>query len=148
MNQTVLLATFINERRKVSSVLKLIAKHFNVINTKVFLLKDTNSDNYILTYNIQKDHDIVFSDVIHNTISLHRKKETNTLYTLNALNAIIMDQNNGNLDSRFAVDWEEYRDSIVLTRGIGESDDNEELVELRKISTEVAKIFNLRKEED
>tara|TARA_R100001377_G_scaffold30062_2_gene16411 strand:+ start:2423 stop:2707 length:285 start_codon:yes stop_codon:yes gene_type:complete len=52
-----------------------------------------------------------------NTISIHRKKETNTLYTVNALNAIIRRVNNGVLDKTFQVDWNNYQNSFILTDG-------------------------------
>jgi len=67
-----------------------------------------------------------------NTISIHRKKETNTLYTVNALNAIIRRVNNGVLDKTYQVDWSMYRNSFILT------DDNDyrvvELIFFKKIS--------------
>ncbi len=67
-----------------------------------------------------------------NTISIHRKKETNTLYTVNALNAIIRRVNNGVLDKTYQVDWSMYRNSFILT-----DDDDYRVVELlffKKIS--------------
>ena len=92
MNDTLLLATFCKSR-DVKDIINLINDSFEIVGGKIFVLQD-ESDRHkkILTYNIVKE-DIVFSDVIKNTISLHRKKETNTLYTLNALNEVVMDQN-------------------------------------------------------
>ena len=142
ISETNLLATFVNARHKVSSVLQLIADNFDVVNNKVFLLKDKEEDtNFVLTYNIMKK-DIVFSDVVRNTISLHRKKGINTLYTLNALNEVVMLQNNGDLDVNFTVDWNEYKNCILLTKFI--EDDSDEY-ELRRINTELVKVFTLRK---
>ena len=48
---------------------------------------------------------------------IHRKKETNTLYTVNALNAIIRKVNNGILDKKFIIEWENYSNSLLLTDG-------------------------------
>jgi len=141
MRNTVLLATFVNHRRKVSSILKLIAANFEVINNKVFLLKDADKENdYILTFNVIKK-DVAFSDVIRNTISLHRKRETNTLYTLNALNELVCVQN-GSLDHTFTVDWEGYENCILLTKYVVEGSED---VELRKINTTLEKVIELRK---
>lgn len=141
MRNTVLLATFVNHRRKVSSILKLIAVNFEVINNKVFLLKDAEKENdYILTFNIVKK-DVTFSDVIRNTISLHRKRDTNTLYTLNALNELVCIQN-GSLDSTFTVDWTGYENCILLTKYVVEGSED---VELRKINTTLEKVIELRK---
>jgi hypothetical protein len=52
---------------------------------------------------------------IANTILVHRKKETNTMYTVNALNVIIREANNGVLDKSFIINWNAYRNSILLT---------------------------------
>jgi hypothetical protein len=145
MYNTVLLATFLNHRRKVSSVLKIIASNFDVVNDKVFLLQDVDEDNnFILSYNVMKK-DIVFSDIVRNTISLHRKKETNTLYTLNALNELVIIQN-GELDSTFTLDWIGYENSILLTKVIIDEKENEEEIYLRQIRTKLIKVFNLTKE--
>jgi len=146
MINTVLLATFINNRRNVSSVLKLISDNFEVNNDKVFLLKNSDDeDQYVLTYNIIRK-DIKFSDIVRNTISLHRKKDTNTLYTLNALNEVVLLQNNGQLDESFSVDWNEYKNCILLTKYMEDdiSDTESETFELRRINTELVKVFTLR----
>jgi len=146
MINTVLLATFINNRRNVSSVLKLISDNFEVNNDKVFLLKNSDDeDQYVLTYNIIRK-DVKFSDIVRNTISLHRKKDTNTLYTLNALNEVVLLQNNGQLDESFSVDWNEYKNCILLTKYMEDdiSDTESETFELRRINTELVKVFTLR----
>ena len=54
-----------------------------------------------------------------NTISIHRKKETNTLYTVNALNEVIKDLNNGILDKTYVISWENYKNSLLLTNNDG-----------------------------
>ena len=106
------------------------------------MLQD-ESDRYkkILTYNIVKE-EIVFSDVIKNTISLHRKKETNTLYTLNALNEVVRDQNNGNVDPKFSVNWEPHRNTLLVTY----KDDETGEQFLRRIETRLISIVNLDEE--
>jgi hypothetical protein len=83
-----------------------------------------------LTYNADVSGQI---DFLPKTISMHRKKHTNSLYTINALNELIMEENNGVKDDRFEVDWENYRNSIILTSDEG----------LRIISTKLFKIINL-----
>ena len=147
--KSVLLVTFLNNRKSVSSVLKLVASNFEVIGNRVFLLKDVDAENkYVLSYNIVNDSGIVFSDILRNTIPLHRKKDTNTLYTVNALNELVILQNDGELDSEFPVNWDDYKDCILLTN-LTPCDDDEEAVEgdviLRKINTKLVKVFNLHK---
>ena len=66
-----------------------------------------------MTYNVQPDD----YGKTPNTIMIHRKKETNTLYTVNALNAIIRKVNNGVLDKSYIIEWENYSNSLLLTDG-------------------------------
>jgi hypothetical protein len=71
-----------------------------------------------------------------NTILLHRKKESNTLYTINALNTLIKSLNGGVLDTRFIVNWQDYKNSILLTNG----------PELRKLDTAIFKIVDFSRQ--
>ena len=86
--------------------------------------------------------DVVFSEVIKNTISLHRKKETNTLYTLNALNEVVREQNNGVVDPKFSVDWVPHRNTLLVTYKDDETGDQH----LRRIETRLISIVNLDEE--
>ena len=137
ISDTLLLATFC-KARNVRITIDLIADSFEVVSGKVFVLQD-ESDRYkkILTYNIVKDQ-TVFSDVIKNTISLHRKKEVNSLYTLNALNEVVKIQNNGLLDSKFSVEWEDYRNTLLVTY---KEEDGEQ--KLRRINTRLISVVNI-----
>jgi len=83
------------------------------------------------TYNVEASTDITILD---NTISLHRKKNTNTLYTINALNRLIESVNNGVLDTSFQVDWENYRNCMLLTNDTG----------LKRVDTEVHEIIYIK----
>jgi hypothetical protein len=69
---------------------------------------------------------------MQHTILLHRKKESNTLYTINALNTLIKSLNNGMLDNKFIIEWNNYRNSILLTNG----------PDIRKLDTVIFKIVN------
>lgn len=51
-----------------------------------------------------------------NTISVHRKKQSNTFYTINALNSLIREINNGVLDKNYPIVWENYTDSLLLSK--------------------------------
>ena len=66
---------------------------------------------------------------------LHRKKESNTLYTINALNALIRTLNEGVLDTRYIVNWSDYKNCILLNTG----------PELRRLDTAIYKIIDLNK---
>lgn len=41
------------------------------------------------------------------------------MYTINALNRLIATENGGVLDKSFQVDWQNYRNSVILTDGDG-----------------------------
>jgi hypothetical protein len=66
-----------------------------------------------VTYNI----DTAFQPEtpLENTILIHRKKESNTLYTINALNELVKEENGGVLDTSFVINWQKFKNSIILT---------------------------------
>ena len=68
-----------------------------------------------------------------NTISLHRKKHTNTLYTINGLNEAIKDLNNGVLDTSYKIPWENFKNVILVTNNKG----------LNRISTRIFRIIRI-----
>ena len=108
--------------------LQEINKEYKILYNKIFVLASPESDEYMCTYNIEIEGPS--TKILPNTILLHRKKESNTLYTINALNTLIKSLNNGVLDNKFMVNWPDYRNSILLTQG----DD------LRKLNTSIHKI--------
>ena len=86
----------------------------------------------MLTYNVDMGNTRGES-MIDNTILVHRKKQTNTLYTINALNELIKSLNNGVLDKTYTIDWNNYRNCILLIQADG----------FNKIDTKVKEIINL-----
>lgn len=129
--QTQLLCTFTNQRTLRKTV-DTIVDAYDVIFNKIFILEDVNSTfDLMCTYNIDRSSD---TTQLEQTISLHRKKNTNTLYTINALNRTIEVCNNGVLDTTFQVDWENYRDCILLTNDEG----------LRRIDTAIHDIIHIK----
>tara|TARA_R110000824_G_scaffold146823_1_gene315935 strand:+ start:4317 stop:4736 length:420 start_codon:yes stop_codon:yes gene_type:complete len=139
MSDTLLLATFV-QSRSVADTIEKIKDNFDVIGDKIFLLQDkSNKHKKIITYNIMKNKEIIFPSVIHNTISLHRKKETNTLYTLNALNEIVKQQNDGKIDKEFSVEWDKYVNTLLITYQDEITGDNE----IKIINTNLINIINI-----
>jgi hypothetical protein len=108
--------------------LQEINKEYKILYNKIFVLASPESDEYMCTYNIEIEGPN--TKILPNTILLHRKKDSNTLYTINALNTLIKSLNNGVLDSKFMVNWPDYRNSILLTQG----------EDLRKLNTSIHKI--------
>lgn len=105
-----------------------INSQYKILYNKIFVLASPESEEYMCTYNIEIEGQE--TKILGNTILLHRKKETNTLYTINALNTLIMNLNGGVMDNRFPINWQEYRNSMLLTQGN----------EFRKLNTLVHKI--------
>ena len=79
----------------------------------MFVLYIKNNDEYVITYNVDQGN---VSEIPDNTILVHRKKETNTLYTINALNELIKKLNGGVVDTKFPINWQHYRNCVLLTQ--------------------------------
>jgi hypothetical protein len=130
--KTQLLCTFTNQKN-LEQTTHDITKNFNVIFEKIYVLQNENKTHELIcTYNVDQDEEINYNDV-KNTISLHRKKITNTLYTINALNELIMEINNGILDTSYQIPWDVYKNTILITNKDG----------LSRIPTRILKIINL-----
>ena len=130
--RTQLLCTFTTQKN-LEQTTHDISKNFNVIFEKIYVLQNENKTNELIcTYNVDQDEEINFNDV-KNTISLHRKKITNTLYTINALNELIMEINNGILDTSYQIPWDVYKNTILITNKDG----------LSRIPTRILKIINV-----
>ena len=128
---TQLLCTFA-VRKTLTKTVDTIIETYDVLYNKIFVLKNADDNREIMcTYNIEKRPDTVILD---HTISLHRKKLTNSLYTINALNELIRTVNNGVLDTSFQVEWENYRNCILTTNEDG----------LKRINTEVDEIIHIK----
>ena len=136
--ETQLLCTFCKSDELID-ICQQISKKYQVVSNKIFILEnikeaeDIYSDDeqqLILTYNVTNAD---LSDVLNSTISVHRKKQTNTIYTINALNKLIMEKNNRILDKRFRVDWEELENMVLVTA----------YCKLKRIPTQVKQILRL-----
>ena len=88
-----LLCTF-TTKENIDDVVKQITDSYKIIFDKVYVLQNENDVNELLcTYNVDTTDGVDYNKV-KNTISLHRKKYSNTLYTINALNEVIANLNN------------------------------------------------------
>tara|TARA_B100000085_G_scaffold276932_1_gene296715 strand:- start:780 stop:1232 length:453 start_codon:yes stop_codon:yes gene_type:complete len=124
-----LFCTFATEG-SLDNVLSEIQERYNVIYNKIFVLYSKSQNEFICTYNVDFGNVGAFLD---NTILVHRKKESNTLYTINALNTLIKELNNGQLDTSFKVNWNDYRNCILLTKG----------PDLKRVNTKLHKIIEI-----
>jgi hypothetical protein len=125
-----LFCTF-SAKDRLEYTLDMIRGEYTIMYGKIFVLESENSDEYLCTYNIEVDESN--TRILPNTILLHRKKESNTLYTINSLNLLIKSLNEGILDTSYRVNWPDYRNTVLLTQG----DD------LKKLSTKIFKIVTI-----
>ena len=124
-----LLCTFVPTEEIDYFIADLTQKH-TILYNKIFILNIKDSDEVACTYNLDE---MSIDSIPPNTILVHRKKETNTLYTINALNELIKSLNGGVVDTRFRVDWQHYRNTVLLTtQG-----------ELRSLKTRIHEIKNV-----
>jgi len=126
-----LFCTF-SAKEEIDEKLAEINREYKILYGKIFVLSSPESDEYLCTYNIEPEEGKQ-TRILPNTILLHRKKESNTLYTINALNILIKSINNGVLDPTFPIPWKEYQNSVLLTQ-----DSN-----LRKLNTLINRIVTV-----
>jgi hypothetical protein len=107
-----------------------ISKSYTIMYNKMFVLFVKSTNEYVVTYNVDQGN---INNIPENTILVHRKKETNTLYTINALNELIKKLNEGVVDINYRVNWQHYKNSILLTQHN----------ELKQLNTKVFKIIEL-----
>ena len=113
-------------------VANTIQTSYVILFNKLFVLESLDREKIMLTYNVDMNNSSKDS-MVDNTILVHRKKQTNTLYTINALNEVIKSLNNGVLDKSFAVNWNDYRNCILLIQTEG----------FNRIDTKIKEIINL-----
>ena len=113
-------------------VANTIQTSYVILFDKLFVLESLDGEKIMLTYNVDMNNSVVDS-MMDNTILVHRKKQTNTLYTINALNELIKDLNNGVLDKSFPINWNEYKNCILLIQAEG----------FNRINTKIKEIINL-----
>jgi hypothetical protein len=90
-----------------------ILKFYDVYSQRIFVFSNVkNAKELFLTYNVlnmRRD-----SPKFQNTILIHRKKQTNTLYTLNSMNRLI-EEEHGSKDPSYVLDWDLYQNSLIIT---------------------------------
>lgn len=124
-----LFCTFVTED-VLDDMVSSISGAYSIMYNKMFVLFVKSTNEYVITYNVDQGN---VNNIPLNTILVHRKKETNTLYTINALNDLIKKLNGGVVDTNFRVNWQHYQNCILLTQG----------GDLKQLNTKVYKIVEL-----
>ena len=109
-----------------------LQESYTILFNKIFVLESLDGEKIMLTYNVDLGN-TNGEFAIGNTILVHRKKQTNTLYTINALNELIKSLNEGYLDKSYPINWNDYKNCILLIQ-----EDN-----LKRIDTKIKEIINL-----
>ena len=124
-----LFCTFVTEEA-LDFLIEDISKAYSIMYNKMFVLFVKSTNEYVITYNVDQGN---VENIPVNTILVHRKKETNTLYTINALNDLIKKLNGGVVDVSYRVNWQHYKNCILLTQN----------GDIKQLNTKVFKIIEL-----
>jgi hypothetical protein len=128
---TQLLCLFTTKQDLDNSV-NFVLESYTLTNPNVFILESKlKPEENFITFNVGKGSSAIDSD--WKTILVHRKKQSNTIYTINALNEVVKSKTGGMLDNSYMIDWDEFRNCIITTSNIG----------YKKIPTKVFKSFNI-----
>ena len=119
--------TTLNE---LDNLIKQLSSKYVIMYNKMFALQVKSNSEYVVTYNVDQGN---VNDIPENTILVHRKKESNTLYTINALNELIKKLNGGVVDTKFPINWQHYRNCVLLTQHN----------EIKQLNTKIHKIIEL-----
>jgi len=115
---------------EIDNAVDALSSRYSIMHNKMFVLYIKSNEEYVITYNVDNGN---VTDIPDNTILVHRKKETNTLYTINALNELIKSLNGGVVNTKFPIDWQHYRNCILLTQHN----------DLKQLNTKIHKIIEL-----
>ena len=115
-----------------SEVINKVQSSYVILFNKIFVLESLDEEKIMITYNVDMNNSSADS-MVDNTILVHRKKQTNTLYTINALNELIKSLNNGVLDKKFPIEWNNYQNCILLVQTEG----------FNRIDTKIKEIISL-----
>ena len=124
-----LFATF-TQLEEIDNLVDDLSSTYNIMYNKMFVLFVKSTNEYVITYNVEQGN---VNSIPSNTILVHRKKESNTLYTINALNDLIKKLNNGIINLNFKINWLNYRNCILLTQQ----------GEFKQLNTKIHKIVDL-----
>ena len=115
---------------ELDGLLENITSQYDILYRKIFVLYIKSNDEYVCTYNVEQGN---VNSIPQKTILVHRKKESNTLYTINALNELIKKLNGGVVDTKFPINWQHYRNTVLLTQH----------GELKQLKTKIYKILEV-----
>ena len=127
--QTQLLCTF-TTKDELQNTLEQIKQTYYIVYKYIYVLQNkANLEELYITYNIDTQYKPTLP--LKDTILVHRKKQSNTLYTINALNELVKEENGGKADKEFMIDWDKFKNTIIVTNTEG----------TKKISTRIFEVI-------
>lgn len=87
----------------------------------------------MITYNVILKENEEKKKHLPRTIIVQRKKESNTLYTINALNQLIYFLNDGKIDKNFEIPWKNYKNAALIITENGFEVLKIKLLEIKKL---------------
>ena len=127
--QTQLLCTF-TTKDELQHTLEQIKQTYYIVYNYIYVLQNkANLEELYITYNIDTQYKPTLP--LKDTILVHRKKQSNTLYTINALNELVKEENGGKADKEFMIDWDKFKNTIIVTNTEG----------TKKISTRIFEVI-------
>lgn len=127
--QTQLLCTF-TTKDELQHTLQQIRETYHLVYNYIYVLQNkSNLEELFVTYNIDTQYKPTYP--LKDTILVHRKKQSNTLYTINALNELVKELNGGKVDKNYTVDWDMFKNCIIVTNTEG----------TKKISTRIFEVI-------
>ena len=97
-----------SSKRNINSDIETAKRTFKLLNQNIFIYDITDSNTLFATFTIEE-----FQTLPNNIISVHKKNEFNVFYTINALNKIIMNLNNGVFVKNYPLDWTFYSNQLL-----------------------------------
>lgn len=135
MKRGVLLASFVttDDDEKILAEVEHIAATVDLTNNLIFLLAMPDEpERRVITYNAYLEKGKPLNSRLF-TMRVHRKKSSNTLYTINALNKAVALEHDGQTGRHLKLNWDDYKNSIMLLTGS----------ELKVYNVEVVKIYKI-----
>lgn len=87
-----------------------ISDSYELFNDCIFVIQNLNDPSEVfLTYNVPKETTVR----LKKTISVHRKKGWNVIYSINALNQLILNETGAENHGQ-QIDWSQYKNSFIL----------------------------------
>ena len=116
--QGILLASFVYapDEEEEMRIINEIINNVEFTNKYIFVLAEKdNPDKKVITYNTNYEGQTNIKEFYY-TIRVHRKKKTNTLYTINGLNLALEKEHNGKRGKDLKLNWEEHRGTIIMSQ--------------------------------